>query len=506
MRQLVPSANLDRRVFVIVLTAVFFLPTASEATANETLQEPIMRVVDLNVGETRTMTLADDSEATVTLRAVRARRDNFRGAVRDAEVDVEVNGQTVTLPSAGYHLPQRVAGVRIDCAIVRSYLQDHARRGNPWGLDADARLRLWPEEGPLVAPEFRYPVRLRWFASDTQMANVPVFVDRGECPVPFDRAVYYPSGLDFGGVEGDVEVLASTDGIVVSVGDERLDDIGPSSPRYDAINVRDARGWHYRYSHLISIDPSVRLGEPVRAGQLIGILGKEGHSGGWAHLHFGIATRQASGQWGQIEPYAFIWEAYQREHAPELIAVARPHHVAWAGETVTLDASRSWSADGAIERYEWTFTDGTTAQGPRVERAYPEAGAYSEILKVTDAAGRVAYDFAVVQVADREHPGRCFPTLHIAYSPTVEVRPGEPITFKGRAFGTTEGVETWDFGDGSATVETQSDGNVQRLNPDGYAITTHTFARPGDYIVTVQRTDEHGATATSRLWVPVREP
>ena len=79
-------------------------------------------------------------------------------------------------------------------------------------------------------------------------------------------------------------------------------------------------------------------------GQKIGVLGKEGSSGGWSHLHFDIKSRQPSGKWGIQEGYAFLWEAYRREHRPQLIAVARPHHLIWAGEKVVLDGSRSWSA------------------------------------------------------------------------------------------------------------------------------------------------------------------
>ena len=69
-------------------------------------------------------------------------------------------------------------------------------------------------------------------------------------------------------------------------------------------------------------------------GQKIGVLGKEGSSGGWSHLHFDIKGRQPSGKWGIQEGYAFLWEAYRREHRPQIIAVARPHHLIWAGEKV----------------------------------------------------------------------------------------------------------------------------------------------------------------------------
>src|SRR6266550_4547058 len=98
--------------------------------------------------------------------------------------------------------------------------------------------------------------------------------------------------------------------------------------------------------------------------------------------------------------YAFLWEAYQREYHPNLIAVARPHRLARVGDTVVLDGSRSWSSAGQIASYHWTFGDGTTAQGPQVQRRYDKPGAYSEILKITDTQGGIDYDFAVVQVLE----------------------------------------------------------------------------------------------------------
>ena len=114
--------------------------------------------------------------------------------------------------------------------------------------------------------------------------------------------------------------------------------------------------------------------------------------------------------------------------------MARPHHLIWAGEKVVLDGSRSWSAAGKIERYEWTFTDGTAATGSRVERTYDKPGEYSEVLKVVDARGRVDYDFAVVLVIDKALDGKSSPTIHASYAPTLGIRPGDPVTFKVRTF------------------------------------------------------------------------
>jgi murein DD-endopeptidase MepM/ murein hydrolase activator NlpD len=350
---------------------------------------------------------------------------------------------------------------------------------------------------------FVYPVRQRWFASSTQMANEPCYVDAGERPQ--NRKIYYHYGLDFGGAEGLIEVVAATDGLVVSARTERLPgyEATPVAPRYDVIYVLDARGWYYRYSHLSVIEEAIRPGVSVRAGQRLGLLGKEGGSGGWSHLHFDITCRQPSGDWGSQEAYAFAWEAYRQQYAPQIVAVARPHRVAWAGDEVPLDASRSWSAAGPLANYEWTFTDGTRVQGERVTRVYDRPGYYSEILKVTDAAGRSDYDFAIVHVQDHQHPERFAPTIHVVYSPTMGLKPGDEVTFKARTFATTDGQEKWDFGDGSPPAETRSDGNVKQLAKDGYAVITHRFAQPGHYLVRAERTDCHGQRAVGYVQVRV---
>ncbi len=57
-----------------------------------------------------------------------------------------------------------------------------------------------------------------------------------------------------------------------------------------------------------------------------------------------------------------------------------------------------------------------TATGPMVERTYPKPGVYSEILKITDAAGLIDYDFAVVNVIDKDHPDMLPPSIHAVYA------------------------------------------------------------------------------------------
>jgi hypothetical protein len=274
---------------------------------------------------------------------------------------------------------------------------------------------------------------------------------------------------------------------------------------YDYVYVLDAHGWFYRYAHLKSIDEAVQPGKRVKLGQKIGVLGKEGSSGGWAHLHFDIKAKQPSGKWGIQDAYPFLWEAYQREHKPSLVAVARPHHLIALGEKLTLDGSRSWSATGKITRYQWNFHDGSTAAGATVERTYKQPGSYSEILQVTDARGRIDYDFALVQVIDKHQKEKFPPTIHASYAPTIGIHVGAPVTFKVRTFRAAIGNETWDFGDGSAPVKVRSDGNAKPHDPKGYAETVHRFAKAGHYIVRVEGSGHGGMKAIAHLQVRVAE-
>jgi murein DD-endopeptidase MepM/ murein hydrolase activator NlpD len=478
------------------------LPGADRPEPPLPTRAPLVRVIDLNVGESQVIELSSGARATVKLLDLHETRDSIRSAVRSAQVRVEVDGKPITLSSGNYHLPQRVAGVRIDCPITKGYRENST--AEVWGLDKAARLRLWPADSPLLRPgTFVYPARQRWFASATQMANEPVYVDGGEDPAV--RKIYYHYGLDIGGAEALVDVIAATEGLVVSSGKAILPgyEKTPARPRYDVVYLLDDQGWYYRYSHLNTIDAAIKPGAKVTKGQKLGLLGKEGGSGGWSHLHFDITSKQPSGKWGIQEGYAFLWEAYQNEHRPRIQAVARPHHFAWAGQPVTLDGSRSWAAD-KIARFEWTCTDGQTATGATLTRTYDKPGTYSEILKVADTQGRIDYDFAIVQILDKEHPDRLPPSIHAAYAPTLGIKPGDAITFKVRSFRTPEGGETWDFGDGSPPVQVRSDGNAVKLARDGYAVTTHRYAKAGHYLVRVEHRGRYGV-AVARLHVRVGE-
>ena len=52
--------------------------------------------------------------------------------------------------------------------------------------------------------------------------------------------------------------------------------------------------------------------------------------------------------------------------------------------------------------------------------------------------------------------------------------------------------------------DARTDGRCQTVHAkDGYAITTHRYAKPGDYLVSVSRTNSRGQMATARLFVHI---
>jgi len=466
---------------------------------------PVRTITDISIGETRDIKLSNGETVKFSLLGIKEIRDSIRNAIRGAEIRISVDGTEANLNVGNYNLPVVVGKVQVDGPILKAHYENSK---SPDRVLGDAQFRCWPAGSPYINPRsFVYPIKQEWLASMSQCSNEPTYVDWAENVS--SKTIYYHYGHDIGGAEGMDEIVSATDGIVVCSAQDTLDGYTdfPGDNRSDVVYIMDKRNWYYRYSHLDSIYPEIRAGTRVRMGDRIGLIGKQGGSGGWVHLHFQISTKDSpSGKWNTEDAFPYVWEAYINQYKPAMIAVARPHHLLWAGMEATLDGRKSKSFVGEIRSFEWIFTDGSTASGPVTVRKYDIPGEYSEILKVTDSKGNIDYDFTVVQVFDRLAPEKIIPAIQPAYHPTLGIKPGTPVTFLVRTFNTDVSNETWDFGDGSSKVNVRSE-KVDRRDPrkGKFAETVHSFSKPGHYVVRVERSNENVYIAIGHLHVTVGE-
>jgi PKD repeat protein len=180
-------------------------------------------------------------------------------------------------------------------------------------------------------------------------------------------------------------------------------------------------------------------------------------------------TFQILDQAGQALPIqlpARLWKPNHRplpEAAVDLLASCT---------SVAFDASRSSDPDGDQLSYEWAFGDGASGSGRALVHRYPGPGTYHAMLRLLDSSGQVG--------AGAERPLDVFvkrpPTA--VTGPSLVVAPGEPVAFDGTASKAGERPIArwlWDFYDGSS-------GQGQE--------TSHAFAKPGRYLVTLRVEDD----------------
>ena len=491
---------------IFINTGILFIFIILNVSCNDTSKLMPARVVaELDIGESGDINLNNGNVVKLELLEINEVRDDLRNAIRAAYVKVSVDGKEITLSTGNYNLPVVVGNVQIDCPAIKGYYTNSDN--DHWGLTKDARFRLWPKGSAYIKPgTFVCPIKQDLFANNTQSGNEPTYVDGGELPA--NKKIYYHSGLDIGGSEGMDEIVSATDGIVISANNEILDgyDDMPGSKRKDVVYVVDNRGWYIRYSHLDSTDPEIKPGAKIKMGQKIGFIGKQGHSGGWVHLHFEIKRKEASsGKWETEDAYAYVWESFVNQYNPPIIAMARPHHLVWAGQEATLDGRKSKSLTGDIVSYEWEFSDGAKATGAVQEKIYNKPGEYSEILKVTDSNGNVDYDFTVVQVFDKENPEIRIPIIHTSYYPTLGIKPGDPVSFFMRSFLGGARNEIWDFGDGTPILNFKSESIPKKCQNGKYAKAVHSFSDPGHYIVKAEHLNDNGYPAIAHLHIVVNK-
>jgi len=222
------------------------------------------------------------------------------------------------------------------------------------------------------------------------------------------------------------------------------------------------------------------VGAFLPVGRKIGLLGRTGPSGNFSHLHLGTSlSREDAGADRpnrRLNLYPWLVAAYQAQHPKGLFAVARPHHACLTGETVTLAGSNSLAFGGSrIVEWRWVLPDGRTVKQAKAETQFDRPGAYVAALWVKDDGGAEDVDFCQVKVFSKSDPEKAMPHIFMTYTPTLEVRPDQPVTFRFWFQGEGGGPIAVDFGDGARLADYES-----------YAEVRHAFKTPGIHIVTAQ--------------------
>jgi hypothetical protein len=109
------------RLFAATLACL--LGIGGESTGKASTDPILHRTVDLRIGEAAEVRLSDGTPVHVQLRKLHETCDDVNGAVRQAEVEVEVDGEVTSLTSGTYHLPVTLGKVQIDCPITKGYLE-----------------------------------------------------------------------------------------------------------------------------------------------------------------------------------------------------------------------------------------------------------------------------------------------------------------------------------------------------------------------------------------------
>ena len=155
--------------------------------------------------------------------------------------------------------------------------------------------------------------------------------------------------------------------------------------------------------------------------------------------------------------------------------------------SVEFSAFASVDPDDDIETYQWDFGDGTQGSGMTVGHVYTDAGTYTVVLKVIDAAGN--FDQITQTVIVRAQPTASFtaaPTagvspLAVWFDASASTYHRSPLTYE------------WDFGDGQLGTG---------------RITTHQYSafQGATYTVTLTVRGPDGAVDSTTRQITVLSP
>jgi len=446
-------------LIVLVICAGTVLAGRSE-TLNKVIDKYSQQeIICLNVNEEYQFMLKDGSKRAIRLISIEESSDSVVGMTRKAKVNVKVNGKLLNLTCAPYVMPTEFDGVRIQADTTSAWLSIPKR----------VQFSVWDANNPIVhADRFGFPIRnYLLFSHGMQSYNEVVHLGWTDgCP---DGVTFYHNyGIDFAGYEGREEIISCTDGTVIRLSLNR---------DYLFVVIRDDDGLIWEYGHLDSVSPEVKTGSRIEKGRKIGILGKTGPSGNFAHLHLGNYLSEADLDADRINRrlnfYPWLIATYQQQYHKMLYAVARPHQTVSTGEKVLFDGSNSLVFGSNIVTNKWILPDGQIVNGITAERRFDKPGVYIAEFWITDEEGRKDVDFCKIRVFTASVPEGSIPTIFMTHYPTNDIAVNQPVFFRFWLQGAKDKPVNVDFGDGTVIDDYVS-----------YSEIHHRFKTPGIHIVT----------------------
>jgi peptidoglycan hydrolase-like protein with peptidoglycan-binding domain len=137
-------------------------------------------------------------------------------------------------------------------------------------------------------------------APDPTSVTLAAFPVQGRCY--FGDSWGYPrSG---GRVHLGVDIIASPDKLIYAVAEGRITKVYqdyPGSLAGNGVRLTTADGTYFFYAHMSRIADGIDLGVPVKAGQIIGYIGRTGNAG-TDHLHFEVHPKGGAA----VNPYPIV--------------------------------------------------------------------------------------------------------------------------------------------------------------------------------------------------------
>ncbi len=438
-------------------------------------------IFELNQGESQTITRTYRGQTIkrkITLVSVKPLTETnlwFNDGLTNKDyfqvnVGLNVSGTNVVVHHRSYQMPESINGLRINIENVNEW-DVHGKLERTNDMKKQVRIAVCLENEPWGPESIEFPINnYRWRAA--------VYNNTWSGLVPFNQ-LYYHRGEDYGAIPDLLDVVSPIDGKIVST------PVPDGENGSNSVIIENQDGIRFRFGHMNyeTIVKEYTAGTQVKSGSVVGKTGMTWNGKKCQindpHLHVGFLVKGVN-----VASFPWLMEAYLRKYPDPAVAIAGGYRFSVAGESVELDASRSFSRNKSpFEKVTWKLSNGKIVNEPVTSITYNKPGIYSEELIVQTREGYKDRDFLYVTVFDPEKK-RNMACGWAYYYPVRGIKPGDKVLFWNRLAGTTTDV-TIDYGDGSSQEIIAKEAGHNYKEAGAYVVTLSSKG-PGNEPVTVK--------------------